>query len=245
MSKEKKYLSNFFKGRELDLAIKRMNNGEPVQYIVGHVDFYGHLIKVNPSVLIPRFETEELVYKTVNYIKKQFNENVKIADICTGSGCIAISLKYELPKSFITATDISKEALETALDNAYNVHLFNKNDIEFLQGDMLEALKNNDYDVIISNPPYISYDEEVMDIVKNNEPHIALYADNDGLYYYEKLFLNATKYLNKKSLIALEIGYKQGEKIKALAKTYFPNSIVKIEKDMQNRDRFLFVFSEV
>lgn len=177
-------------------ALNRLDSGEPVQYIVGNVDFYGYNFLVNKNVLIPRFETEQLVEKTINYINKIFNKKVDIADIGTGSGCIAITLKKELNCN-VTAVDISNNALSVARSNA------NKNDclIEFLEGDMLKPLHKK-YDCLISNPPYIRYDEEIMDIVKNNEPHIALYADNDGLYYYEEILKNANKYLNNKYLIA-------------------------------------------
>lgn len=245
MNKDLEYLKKYFTENNLDLAIERLEKGEPVQYIVGHVDFYGHKIKVNPNVLIPRFETEELVYKTTQYIKEYFGEKIKIADICTGSGCIAITLKYNFPQSKITGTDISKEALLVAEDNAYNVHKFNKKEISFFEGDMLAALKDKDYDVIVCNPPYIAHDEEVMDIVRDNEPHIALYAENDGLYNYEKLFKGVSNYINEKSLIALEIGSSQGEKVKTMALEYFPNSIISVEQDMQGRDRFVFVFNNI
>ena len=106
---------------------------------------------------------------------------------------------------------------------------------------MLKPL-NKRYDVIISNPPYIAYDEQIMDIVKNNEPHLALYAEDDGLFFYKEILKNAKNYLKEKSIIAFEIGSEQGEEIKRIALTYFPNSIVKIEKDLKENDRFIFVF---
>ena len=107
---------------------------------------------------------------------------------------------------------------------------------------MLKPL-NKKYDLIISNPPYIAYDEPVMDIVKNNEPHIALYADNNGLKYYKEILKDANKYLKEKSLIALEIGANQGEKIRDIAKKYFPKSIIKMEKDLQTC--FIFIFNNI
>ena len=233
------YLKKYLPEEKLEAGLKRLDKGEPVQYIVGNVDFYGLIFNVNPCVLIPRFETEELVSKTINYIKDYFNYPIKAVDLGTGSGCIAVTLKHKLGNNLeMSAVDKSKDALEVARENAKN----NNVEIKFYHGDMLEPL-NEKYDVIISNPPYIRKDEEIMSIVKNNEPSIALYADNDGLANYEKILSTAKEYLNDRSLIAFEIGFSQGDKIKEIAKTYFPNSIIKIEQDIQQRDRFIFIFN--
>lgn len=232
------YLKKYYKGDFKD-AIKRLENGEPVQYIVGNVDFYGNTIEVNKNVLIPRFETEELVSKTITYVKKFFDEKLDIADIGTGSGCIAITLKKELNCN-IDAVDISNEALIVAKNNAK----LNNVDISFYLGDMLKPL-NKSYDLIISNPPYISYDEEIMDLVKKNEPHSALYADDNGLHFYKEILSNASKHLKSKSMIAFEIGYMQGKDIVNIAKKYFPNSTIKLEQDLQNKDRFIFIFNNI
>lgn len=214
--------------------IDRLNNGEPVQYIVGNVSFYGNIIDVDKRVLIPRFETEELVENTVKYIKKYNYKS--IVDIGTGSGCIAITLKKFFPEILVDAVDISKDALEVAKKNADK----NNVNINFYEGNLLEPL-NKKYDVIISNPPYIAYDEEIMDIVKNNEPHIALYASNNGLYYYEEILKNVYKYINNNGLIAFEIGYNQGEKIKKLASKYLNKYDFEIKKDMTGKDRMVFI----
>lgn len=231
------YLNKYYKGNISD-AINELNKGIPVQYIVGNVDFYGNTIKVNENVLIPRFETEELVSKTISYIKEYFNKKIDIVDLGTGSGCIAITLKKELDCN-MDAVDISSKALEVARTNA----LDNNVDINFINGDMLNPL-NKKYDCIISNPPYISYDEEIMDIVKNNEPHSALYADNDGLYFYEEILKNAEKYLKEKYIIAFEIGYMQGEKVIKLIDKHLSNVNYTLEKDMQGKDRFIFIFKK-
>ena len=230
------YLKKYLDESKLDEGLELLKKGIPVQYIVGNVDFYGNIIEVDKNVLIPRFETEELVSKLIDYIHKYFDKKIDIVDIGTGSGCIAITLKKQLDCN-MTAVDISTKALDVAKKNAIN----NNVEIEFIEGNMLNNLKNK-YDVIVSNPPYISYDEEIMDIVKNNEPHIALYADNDGLYYYEEILKNAKEYINKKSIIAFEIGYTQGKRIKELKDKYLPNSIFKLERDMQGKDRFVFIF---
>lgn len=227
------YIKKYYKGN-IEEAIKQLKQGIPVQYIVGNVDFYGYEFKVNKNVLIPRFETEELVNKTINYIKK-YIDNPKIVDLGTGSGCIAITLSKELDVS-VDAVDISDKALEVAQQN----NEMNKSKVTFYKGNMLEPL-NKKYNVIISNPPYISRNEEIEDIVKNNEPELALYADNDGLYYYEKILKNASNYLEEKFLIAFEIGYLQGKKIKELALKYLGNVNVYIEKDLSEKDRFVFI----
>lgn len=228
------YLKKYYKGN-IDDAIIKLKKGIPVQYIVGEVDFYGNILKINSDVLIPRFETERLVELTIQYLKEMFNHKINIVDLGCGSGCIAISLKKNI-NACVTGVDISSKALKVAKKNALN----NNVDIDFIQGDMLNPLTKK-YDCIISNPPYISYDEEIMDIVKNNEPHLALYADNNGLYYYETILKNCHKYLNDKFLIALEIGQTQGKIVKELALKYLGDVIVIIKQDMQGLDRFVFI----
>lgn len=229
------YLKKYYQGN-LEDAMKRLEKGEPVQYIVGSVDFYHSNFKVNKNVLIPRFETEELVEKTIKHIKQYLVEPLDIIDLGTGSGCIAISLKKEL-ESDVEAVDISKEALEVAKENAKNNHV----DITFYQGDFLEPVSKK-YDVMISNPPYISLEEEIMDIVKQNEPPLALYADNQGLSCYEKILKDCKSYLKKKSLIAFEIGHKQAKSIEEMITRYLPGAKVIVEKDLQGKDRFIFIF---
>lgn len=218
-------------------VIKRLEKGEPIQYILGEVNFYGYPIKVSRHVLIPRFETELLVEKTLNKINKYFkNENIDILDMGTGSGCIAISLKHNLPSSNIFALDISKEALSIAKKNA----LDNKTNITFIESDMT-TYKDKLYDVIISNPPYISYEEPIMELVKNNEPHLALYAKDNGLYFYKKIIDNI-KYITKdKYLICFEIGYNQSTAIVDYAKSKLTNINIYVEKDYSLKDRFIFI----
>lgn len=235
---EIEYLKKYLPSDKLEDGIKRLNNGEPVQYIVGNVDFYGYKINVNKNVLIPRFETEELIFKTINLIKKNLNENIKVLDIGTGSGCISIALKKEIPGLDITAVDISEDALVVAKNNA----LENNCEINFIKSDLFNNIDDK-YDLIISNPPYISYDEQIMDIVKKNEPHLALYAKNNGLYFYEEIIKNSSNYLNDKNIIAFEIGYLQAKEIKKMAHKYYPNSNIIIEKDMQEKDRFVFIIN--
>ena len=233
----REYLEQYLEKDKLEDGLKRLESGEPVQYIVGNMDFYGFNFDIDSRVLIPRFETEELVEKTINYLK-YYKQDLSIIDLGTGSGCIAITLKKLLPSSNVTAVDLSTDALEVAKGNAKKLGA----DINFIQSDMLSNATGK-FDCIISNPPYIAYDEEIMEIVKNNEPHMALYADNNGLYFYEEILKNCSKFLNDKFLIAFEIGQTQGEAIKDLAHKYLSNITVSIEKDMQGLDRFVFIKS--
>ena len=228
------YLKKYYKGNIED-AIKRLNNGEPVQYIVGNVDFYNSNFIVNKNVLIPRFETEELVLNTIIFIKEYFHGPIKVLDIGTGSGAIAISIKKEI-NGEVYATDISKEALEVAKENAER----NNVSINFINTNIYDGIKDK-FDIIISNPPYIRYDEEIDEIVKNNEPHIALYADNNGLYFYEEILKNINSILNDKYLIAFEIGKDQGEDINKLKEKYLPDANIILKKDLEGRDRMIFI----
>lgn len=233
---DKKYLEKYLKPSKLKEGLEKLKQGLPVQYIVGNVIFYGHIIEVNENVLIPRFETELLVSKTIDYINKTFNKKINILDIGTGSGAISIALKSKLNCN-IDAVDISKKALEVAIKNAKN----NNTDINFFQSDVFSNVENK-YDVIISNPPYISKEEKIDDIVKNNEPDIALFADNNGLEFYEKILSKAHKFITTNAIIAFEIGMTQAKEITEIAKKYFPNSELKVEKDYPGKDRFIFIF---
>ena len=238
------YLKKYIKENNLDdnyynECIKELEKGKPIQYIIGNVDFYGNIIKVNKNVLIPRFETELLVDLTIKKIKQKFrNTKIDIIDLGTGSGCIAISLKKELNAN-VDALDISKEALELAKDNAKS----NSTNINFINKDMT-TYKDKKYDVIISNPPYIKYDEEIMDIVKNNEPHLALYAEDEGLYFYKKIIDNIPYITKEKYLICFEIGYTQSQAIAAYAIENLKDINISIEKDYSNKDRFIFIEKE-
>lgn len=234
------YLRKYLKDKDLDTVLKELESGIPVQYIVGNTNFYGYDFKVNRNTLIPRFETELLVEKTYNYIKKYFNkDNIKILDIGTGSGCIAITLNKLLNSCDITGIDISSEALEVAKEN----NIINNTNVKFIESDIFSNVSDK-YDVIISNPPYISYDDiEVMDIVKNNEPHLALYAKDNGLYFYDKIIKDSSKYLNDKFIMAFEIGYKQGKDITKIVNKYYKDINMSVEKDYSGRDRFVFIWN--
>lgn len=232
------YLKKYLDESKLEEGITKLKQGIPVQYIVGNVDFYGLNFKVDERVLIPRFETEELVSRTSEYIQKYFDEKVHILDIGTGSGCIAISLERNL-EAVVDGVDISESALDVANQNNELLHA----NVNFFKSDMLSNVTAK-YDVIISNPPYIAHNEEIMDIVKNNEPHLALYADDNGLEFYKKILENAKKNLKSKSLISFEIGASQKDEIISYAKKFFPNSKIWCEKDLADFDRFIFIYTE-
>ncbi len=217
--------------------INALRNGIPLQYAIGSVNFFGNTYLVNENVLIPRFETEELVENTINYIKDNFNGPIKILDIGCGSGVIGLTLKQKFPNASIDLLDISKEAIEVARKNASLLQL----NVNFIESDVFSNV-NEKYDVIISNPPYIKTDEEIEDIVKNNEPHIALYAGSKGLDIYQKILSQAKNYLKDKYLIALEIGATQRQDLLDLINTYFKNVEIVTKKDLSDKDRMIFIY---
>lgn len=211
----------------------------PVQYIIGYSYFYDQKFIVNPMVLIPRFETEILVEKILQYYDKlDANQNIRILDIGTGSGCIAITLKKYLKNCDVEAVDISEEALVVAKQNALIHHA----NISFIHSDLFSHLvKDKKYDIIVSNPPYISYDEKISKLVYDNEPHLALFANNNGMYFYERILKEAQGYINKNGLIAFEIGYKQKPLIEPLINEYFPSSEYEFYKDFNKHFRVVLI----
>lgn len=215
-----------------------LKNERPIQYILGYSYFYGRKYIVNPNVLIPRFETEELVYNSIKIIK---NNNYKIiADIGTGSGNIAISISKEIDNIKVLGVDISIEALEVSKNNAIRLD----SNVIFHQSNLLEYFIENNIkvDMIISNPPYIDVnDKEVDEIVRRNEPSLALFAKDNGLYNYKKIINDAHLVLNKNGSIIFEIGYKQGEILKKYVEDKFPNYRVEIIKDIDKKNRMLYI----
>lgn len=212
----------------------KLKENYPIQYLIGDVLFVNCKIKVDERCLIPRFETELLTVKTLNLIETLDLKESTIVDLCTGSGCIAIVLSKCLKKT-IDAIEISEKAIEIATENK----ALKNYDVNLIKADILK-LKSLDYDVIISNPPYVSLDEPVAKATKY-EPQNALYAKNQGLEFYEHILSIANQ--NTK-LIAFEIGCSQGEKLKNIAKTFFPQAEIRVEKDFTNRDRFLFIINK-
>lgn len=215
----------------MDEVLKKLNEDYPVQYLIGSVPFLNAEIKVDNRALIPRFETEYLVSKIIDKFKKE--QNLKIIELGTGSGCIAIALKKNLSCQ-VTTVDISKLALELAKENA----IANKVDINFIHKSMFDV-SYEDYDILISNPPYVSIDEYVSPNTKY-EPSLALYAKDDGMEFYEKIIEKVSKTIRKPKNIIFEIGAVQGKKIQNLKDIYLQDYELVIEKDLTDRDRFAF-----
>lgn len=220
--------------RYFDLINKNINEDTPLSHLVGFDYFYDRKFKVTKDVLSPRMETEELIYKVIEYIKKSKKDSFRILDLCTGSGIIAITLKKEIVEKYteIVASDISEKALSIAIENANN----NNANITFIKSDLFDNISGK-FDLIISNPPYISYKDKITikDSVLNYDPHLALFAEEDGIYFYRKIIENAVHYLSKDGVIFFEIGYDQKEKIFELGKNN--NFITTVYKDINDRDR--------
>lgn len=217
-------------------AIQAIKNGTPLQYALGKINFYGIEYTINKNVLIPRFETEELVENTIQYIKKYFTEPVDIIDLGCGSGIIGLTLEQKISTKTVDLVDISEKALEVAHQNCVKQN----SKAKLIQSDMFSNVEKK-YDVIISNPPYIRTDEEIEEIVKNNEPPIALYGGEDGLDCYRKILTNIKPRMKEKCLIAFEIGMLQKEAMIDLIHTYLGNVDIECKKDLSGRDRMIFI----
>ena len=223
-------------------GVSRLAENEPLAHILGYEWFYGYRFLVNEDVLIPRPETEELVANILSVYDDVFQsgEHVIAADIGTGSGAIAISLKKEEPSLHVLATDISKKAVDVASRNAE----LNEVSISFCIGDMLEPLIDRDLkvDILISNPPYIPQEEALEASVKDHEPHVALFGGEDGLKYYRIIFEKAKQVLKPKSMMAFEMGWNQREALLKEVHAYFPDAAAEVLKDINGKDRMLFVY---
>ena len=227
--REEKYFS---------LIEKHIKEDVPLSHLVGFEYFYDRKFKVTKDVLSPRMETEELIYKVVEYVKTTKKNNLRILDLCTGSGTIAITLKKELSQFSIdvVASDISKEALEVAKENA-KTHTA---DIRFIQSDIFNNIDDK-FDIIVSNPPYIDRKDEVTmeDNVLKYDPHLALFAEEEGMYFYRNITEQANSYLNANGVIFFEIGYDQKDKIVKLADMNGYHA--EVYKDINGRDRMAFL----
>jgi len=215
-------------------AISKLNKKIPVQYIIGKQEFFGLSFKVNESVLIPRFDTEVLIEKVLDYCKAT-NKEFKILDLCTGSGAIGITLAKNLPQSKVYLSDISEDALKIAKENAKAINV----DVTIIKSNMFDDIKINDFDIIVSNPPYIeketinSLSEEVK-----KEPILALDGGKTGLDYYTIIAGKAKDYLKEDGILFLEIGFNQKNSVtKLLEENGFKNIIC--YKDYNNLDRVI------
>lgn len=223
---------------ELKEIIEELKTGKPYQQILGYTEFYGKKFFVDENVLIPRPETEELVELAINKIRDSRFEipDFKILDVGTGSGIIPITLKRFFPNAEIYAIDISEKALEIAKKNAE----FHQANIQFIQQDYLNTKLEENYDIIISNPPYIGIEEniEIEDSVKGFEPNIALFSPtSDALIFYKKIAKDGEKHLNENGMIFLEINQKLGKETLELFSNYSESRLI---KDLSGNDRFVF-----
>ena len=207
----------------------------PAQYIIGHAEFFGMQLKVDERVLIPRPETEELVELI---LAENPDKNLSVLDIGTGSGAIALALAKNRPDWSVKAADISQDALDLSLENANAQNL----NLSFIKSDCFSEISSK-YDIIVSNPPYISREdqEEVGLNVLHSEPHLALFADEDGLAIYRRIAEDSKDYLNDGGKIYLEIGYKQGQSVPTLFMENLPEKRVRTLKDQFGQDRMVVI----
>ncbi len=224
------------------LSKKRIEDSFPLQYLLGYTYFRGEKYIVTPDVLIPRYDTETLI-SAVNQLidsihKKNPSQSINVLDLCTGSGCIACSLARENPSHnvSITASDISLEALKIAQQNGRELR------INFIQSDLFENVKDT-FDIIVSNPPYISKSEmhELDKEVYEYEPHLALYGGEDGLDIYKKISYKISEHTKPASHVFLEIGYSQSKSVIDIFSEAFSNS--EIIKDINEKDRVIHLFN--
>ena len=207
----------------------------PAQYIIGHAEFFEIQLKVDERVLIPRPETEELVELI---LAENLKDNLKVLDIGTGSGAIALALAKNRPDWSVTATDISQDALELATENSKRQDL----NLSFIKSDCFSEISSK-YDIIVSNPPYISRADEVevgLNVL-HSEPHLALFADEEGLAIYRRIAEESKDYLKDGGKIYLEIGYKQGQSVPALFMENLPEKRVRTLKDQFGQDRMVVI----
>ena len=231
-------MSKEIEDKYFSLIEKHIKEDVPLSHLVGFEYFYDRKFKVTKDVLSPRMETEELIYKVIEYVKANNKNNLKILDLCTGSGIIAITLKKELDQISIdvVASDISEEAIEVAKENAQ----YHDTDVRFIQSDIFNNIDDK-FDIIVSNPPYIDRKDEVTmkENVLNYDPHLALFAEEEGMYFYRKIIEQAKDYLKENGVMFFEIGYDQKDKIIKLSKKN--GYLAQVYKDINNRDRMAFL----
>ena len=220
-----------------DMLSQYIFDYKPIEYVLGYTYFCGNKIYVDENTLIPRHETEEVVEAAIEVINKHGYKNV--LDLASGSGAISISVKNVLPSVDIVGSDISLGALKVAKRNANSVGV----NVDYVESDILDHFINHNmkFDMIISNPPYVSFDYELPNEIIAHEPKIALYAKEDGMYVYRKILEDSSLVLNKGGSIVFEIGYDQGEKIQNLAKDILKNYTIEVRKDISNNDRIVII----
>lgn len=214
---------------EYKILLVRRSEHVPLQYLTNEQEFMGFKFKVNENVLIPRQDTEILVEEAVNRLKP----SMRVLDMCTGSGCIAVSLKKLVRDIEVTAADISSKALAVAIENAE----LNSADIEFIQSDLFENVRGK-FDIIVSNPPYIPSEtvDVLMEEVREHEPRLALDGMSDGLYFYRLIVRESTRFLEDNGFLMLEIGHDQRETVINIMKEAGFKAVTGI-KDLAGLDR--------
>ena len=231
-------MSKEIEDKYFSLIEKHIKEDVPLSHLVGFEYFYDRKYKVTKDVLSPRMETEELIYKVIEYVKTSNKNKFKILDLCTGSGIIAITLKKELEQVSVNviASDISEEAIEVAKENAQS----HDATIKFIKSDIFNNIDNK-FDIIVSNPPYIDRKDEVtmQDNVLKYDPHLALFAEEEGMYFYRKIIEQANDYLNENGVMFFEIGYDQKDKIIKLAD--MNGFSAEVYRDINGRDRMAFL----
>ena len=223
-----------------ELLTQYIEFGRPIQHLIGYETFFGYPFIVNEHVLIPRFETEELVAKVLELYDMHFQDKqVDVVDIGCGSGAIGITLALEEPNMNVTLTDISESALDVAQQNAMKLNA----SVSFLKSDMLDVLIEQGlrFDLLISNPPYIPAEEAVDALVYDHEPHLALFGGSDGLYFYRRILEKAQLILKPTAIIAFEHAYHHREGLAKLIGEFIPTAVFETLKDMQGRDRITVI----
>ena len=228
---------------EYESMISRRLNHEPTAYILGEWEFMGLPFEVNPSVLIPRPDTETVVEETIHYVHRSFpkGSRIRILDICTGSGCIAVSLGYYLSRNYdldLSACDLSPKALETAKRNAVKNHTA----VRFVCSDLLQAFESETFDIIVCNPPYVASKivEGLEPDVRDYEPHLALDGGERGLNIYQRLIPQLPLHLTEKGAVFFEIGDEQADDVNKIFDQTHAFSEVKVVKDLAGHHRVVF-----
>lgn len=228
--------------KRFELDVKEHAGGKPLQYITGYEEFFGRKFAVNPNVLIPRPETEELVMAVLKRVDRHFaasKPELLAADVGTGSGAIAVTLKLERPRLAVYGSDISAGAIETAKKNAVRLGAA----VRFLQGDLLQPLLESGkrFHVVVSNPPYIPQGEkeQLSDVVKDHEPACALYGGEDGLDFFRRFMEKLPEVLEARAIVAFEIGAGQGEAVSGMMREKFPEGLTEVLYDINGKDRIV------
>lgn len=229
--------------KAFETAVKDyVENHRPIQHIIGSETFFGYEFLINKDALIPRFETEELVENALMLMDDHFHAeaSLDLLDLGTGSGCIAITMDKEDPRLNVTGTDISNKAVILARRNAEALG----STAQFVSGDLFEPVKERTFDIILSNPPYIPEAEALDPLIKDNEPHEALFGGKDGLDFYRLILSQIKPLLNSRYMVGFEHAYHHAKALREIAMRYLPGARIIQKQDMQGKDRMTFILSK-